>query len=650
MSEMEAVLGKPRLSENGLKLELTPEVSRARTLLLDPRAIAETNCPLELVKIQQEIDLLNKSKTSIDSEIQFFFHKEREGVQALLKLQEEMGKLKADLKEHEDKFFTKILRVFGIADSKKFEMEDQAKQITLKEKELDASLTSWREDISNLKRELECLPQPQTIGRGFEEKMLSRPLSQDEKIKLLKPEVLSTLSVDEFFILWRRLDPWFVSHVTRHGIRDHNSMWEHSAGLEDWHDSASKIFESDGRLLTPFAAQGLGSFSAADIEGFLAKSILKSPTRQEAKETFNATVNASLAIAPNYPDKTAVHFAVQTVLDDYYGGESGNEIFFVIPADVIASQHLFHSSKFDLDRPDENRKFNDLFVWPADHQKPFISANNGICFLPKSTLVDPETGSKYATQLEVVDGITKRIPIKDQIICQKFSSWVESISEAKGIVSNIELLKSEQQKLTQLNQARYSSRGGSVELEYQFRDQSRLVDASAKYLQTGIESELGKIGMPVDCIESIAEKVTKVAINARDMDQLIDNLNEAFVSQMIDKFKLEFRRADLPITAEEFWRGHFEKNPTHSPARIIFYDGSPTQAVRDCLIENDVGSPKESHVSEESNIDESPPLNPFDAFEQNNTDMPYQPTEHRVYAGHAELMRIGNLIIEAYFQ
>jgi hypothetical protein len=650
MSEMERPLNDLEVVRGSIKNDLNPEVVRAKALLLDPWVIAESRFPDELGAIKRQLITLSESRSIISADLRTLITQEQETGVALRNNHQEREKITSDLELHQEKILTKIFKFLGIRDSVTQGHETNLRQLTQKDEEHMSALDVCRRDISECKSRLKDLPLERVIERSFEEEMLARPLSNDEKVTLLKPEVLSSLSVEEFFAVWRRLDPNFVSHVTRHGIRDHNSMWEHSGGLEEWHDSAKKIFESGGRLLTPFAARGLSGFTEAEIKSFLSQEILNLPNEEEAKRVFRSTVNTSLASAPNYPDKTAVHFAVQIVLNDYYGGESDNEVFFIIPADVLASQHIFHSSKYDLDRPDQNKKFNDLFVWPVDHQKPFISANNGICFMPRSTLVDPATGSKYATALEVIDGLTVRVPIKNKIVPGQFSAWIKEIGSNNDVMMKAELLKSEQEKLQQLWSERSASRSWDLSHEYQIRDQSRVVEATQQYLSSAIESELVRIGLPGDCLSALSTHIAKIAAESRDLGDFVEQLHDRFIEQATNKFKLELSRAESPITAEQFWKSYFETNPGYAPARVIFYDGDPTQAVRDCLLERDVYSQPFEPGRRLRDSLSSDAKNPFQEFSSNATDMPFSPTEHRVYAGHSELMRIGNTIIEAHFQ
>ena len=55
--------------------------------------------------------------------------------------------------------------------------------------------------------------------------------SPEEKKAELTFEKMAELSTEEYLELWKHLNPFYVTHVTRQGVRDHNSMIYHSGGM-----------------------------------------------------------------------------------------------------------------------------------------------------------------------------------------------------------------------------------------------------------------------------------------------------------------------------------------------------------------------------------------------------------------------------------
>lgn len=265
--------------------------------------------------------------------------------------------------------------------------------------------------------------------------MANTPLSNEQKRELLKPEVLSSLSTEQYIALWKRLNPHFLSHVTRQGFRDHNAMMYHSAGLQEFHGGFTGVM-SDSRLLRPPMALGeLKTRDEDSVKAWMGDWVLGEETEEKARKKLDNLMNFHLSAAPTYPDKTAVHFAAQLVADDYYGGESGNEVFFIYPSDVIASQHdfAFNGGEKDFTQPQSETKWNDVFVWPQTVENSGIPIDAGMVFLPKSTPVDPETGSKYASEIKMVDGEEKRVMVEDNELVSRFVGWAKQIDGTSPI-------------------------------------------------------------------------------------------------------------------------------------------------------------------------------------------------------------------------
>lgn len=106
--------------------------------------------------------------------------------------------------------------------------------------------------------------------------------------------------------------------------------------------------------------------------------------------------NSPLTGFPYVVDSSAIHFSSGEILNDIYGGEYSNEIFFIFPTDLVASQYTFATNYREGDitkKPAKiENKWNDVFVWTDDET---ISLNAGIVFLPENTPVNPKNGSIY---------------------------------------------------------------------------------------------------------------------------------------------------------------------------------------------------------------------------------------------------------------
>lgn len=402
----------------------------------------------------------------------------------------------------------------------------------------DATKTAQIEArLASLKAEYADLPDPHDLLNAFYEKAAEAPLSVEEKKELLKPEVLAALSTEEYIALWRRLNPYYFAHVTRHGFRDHVGNLSHSAGVGNFFDGLGGILRDEKMLRSPFGAVGLKSLEPESIERFLAYNaglshrydIDQATTEDEIDEIIRSILDESMANAPKYPDATAVHLSSNYPLDRYYGAEEGNEIFMIFPADFVASQFTWgvnHDYAQDLTRQGSNHYSpidsmeNDVFVWPATFHNPGIPIDAGIVFLPRNTVVDPDTGSRYASEVEMTDGVEVRKRVRADSVIDEFNEFVE--------------------------RAGYD---GTIGVG--------IGESYSKFCEVFTDEALRNIGFTNGAIANF-----KSAISGGSSIENAFNRSNAM-----------WRLADNPISSQEYWETYFSLHPELRPKHIVYYEG-----------------------------------------------------------------------------
>lgn len=331
-----------------------------------------------------------------------------------------------------DSLVYKLKTLFHIKDKKMQSIEKQESETAQRAQSAKETLQNLQNESQELSDAIQNINPDEPLHEFLEK--YETPLNPDEKEKLLQFDSLAELSTDEYLKLWRRLNPFFVTHITRQGIRDHNGIGEHAAGLGQFHNGFTDILKANKSLLSPAKVRhGIGISDNAEVaraaldEG--EKAFLENKSIDSMREDLRKRENLNSApktdqeidgeifksLMRNLPiygieknisglggawsDISAIHFGQNTVLNEIYGGEDQNEIFVVYPADVIASQCRFGSLKdniamkgFTSPNVSEERKWNDLFVWTDDGTIPIDA---GLVFIPKSTQVDRETGSRY---------------------------------------------------------------------------------------------------------------------------------------------------------------------------------------------------------------------------------------------------------------
>lgn len=488
----------------------------------------------------------------------------------------ELDALKAEkvlaLEQRLETVVARLKKLFRIKDKNATEVRTEIGTMEAEIEELTSQAFVLRSELEKLAQEQAGLPDPEKMLEAYYSKMETMPLSNEEKRELLRPEVLAELSTEEYIALWRRLNPHFLSHVTRQGFRDHNAMVYHSAGLQEFHDGLTSVLRDQKLLRPPMAVRdGLLARDEASIRKFLEDWALQAENEEEAKKRLNAQLNHSLATAPNYPDKTAVHFAAQIVADGYYGGESNNEVFFLYPSDVLASQHdyAFNGAEKDFTEPQSETKWNDVFVWPATLDNPGIPVDAGVVFLPENTPVDPKTGSKYASEVKTVNGEEKRVMVEDEKLVSAFVEWAENLTDESPVI----------QAYKKYNESRNDYWSSREDRQRECFDVFR--------------DEIMKLGFDEDTAMDITYSLFSSVdgINQYQYTGAIgfgESKKEAALSKL-RQASANWKRAANTVTAKEYWEAYFEQHPDQKPKHLVFYSGTPTTAIHEFQTRHNIG-------------------------------------------------------------
>jgi len=471
----------------------------------------------------------------------------------------------------------------------------------------DQQTIQLQEKLLETQAKREGLPNPRKMLEAYYEKMATEPLTNQEKRELLKPKVLSNLSTEEYITLWRRLNPHFLTHVTRQGFRDHTGgdvMVDHTSGYREFINGFVDVMGNGRSIFSPIARIGLVNRDETTVKSFVSNFLQDISNPVEAKEMFLNFLNRHLASAPKYPDITATHLAAQMVSDGYYGGERGNEVFFVYPSDVLASQYAFAFNGWEKDftKAQSEVKWNDVFIW-TDPNHPGVPVDSGIVFLAEKVPVDPETGSKYASEIKVVDGQEKRVTIEDAALVNTFVEWGKKLDDQSPLKKAFTSYKEERN----------------------YYDQQYLKESCfAAFVR-----ELQGLGFETDSSAALASNIIG------DMFWK-DSFDGEALRGIIESSNAHLKRAENTIPAKQYWENYFTKNPELRPKHIQYYDGNPTNAVLKFQQENNIGRADTSKTDGQ--------LLGFD--DHHVLDMGKDP---RANAGYDELVETANKIITERF-
>ena len=471
--------------------------------------------------------------------------------------QQERERAKA-LTERLETLVVKLKSVVGVGDKQASALQGEIDAIKSDRNALYSQSYAIEDELKTLREKQAEIPSPKQLLEAYYEKVATQPLTNEQKRELLKPEVLASLSTEEYIALWRRLNPHFLAHVTRQGFRDHNAMIYHSAGPEELHNGFLNVMEDERLLRPPIALAGLKNRDEASVGQWLSDWVLQAKDQQQAKERLNNLLHFHLASAPKYPDETAVHFAAQIVADGYYGGESSNEVFFIYPSDVLASQHpfAFNGWEKDLTKPQSETKWNDVFVWPEGVYNPGIPIDAGMVFLPENTPVDPQTGSKYASEVRVIYGQEKRVMVEDTALVDAFVEWGKKLDDQSPLKKLFTAYKEER---------------------HYYQQQELKEECFTSFIR-----ELESLGFRADASAALASKLIGEMYWRDSFDQEI-------LQGIVKGSGAHWKRAENTISAREYWEIFFSKNPHLQPKHVQYYVGDPTNAVLEFQRQNNIG-------------------------------------------------------------
>ncbi|MFH1392257.1 MAG: hypothetical protein ABIG90_01055 [bacterium] len=265
---------------------------------------------------------------------------------------------------------------------------------TLGYKELETTLAKRLE--SEKKQRIE------SSYENFEEKLyniLRRcPLSEEEQKKYLSEEAMTTMDLEDYLVLLKRLSGNYLTHVTRYGVREQTFMFHH-AGEGNFLTSFTDVLK-EKKLHSFFTniineAPFLTSVIQEKIDYCLNNSDLRG--EQLVNEIFDDFVREEKHGA-TAADKSSVHFALNDIAASCYGAEKGYDFYFYYPAEFIAHNYYTYIKKGGDLTYDEWRRWseydqhNDVAIW---NKGKGIPIDAGLVCVPADIMVDRETGSQY---------------------------------------------------------------------------------------------------------------------------------------------------------------------------------------------------------------------------------------------------------------
>lgn len=524
----------------------------------------------------------------------------------------EIGNLEAKIEERQDTILVKLKNKLKIPDQKTIEL--QAK-------------------LLETNQHLESLPKPREMLDAYYEKMKEKPLTNQEKRDLLKPDVLSQLTTDEYIDLWRRLNPYYMTHATANGFLDQTSG-PITRDTALFRNGFTEALKNEKQIKSRFEIEGLSKVDKATVTMFLSNiKALQQENEDQARELFRNHISKPPIFQdmPGYTDGTSVHLAPQGV-NKAYAGEGGNEIFYCFPTDMIASQYDFGllGMKKDLTKTQgEGTMWDDAFIWPTTNEIAGISIDAGIVFLPGESNVDPGTGSVYATETSIVDGREVRHLIEDKNLILNYKEWAYKIfddEKIKGMFHNM------------IGDPRNSDDAREA-IQMEIVDQLNSLGFDNKRSVYGLARDVSHIAE--NYYRNYEWRTTQVTNNEAHTGETKKRELDAFIVSTQNLINGSFARFKLPettINGKDYWENYFSKNPQLRPKHVVYYNQAvpADKVIPRFLQENKIGGADTSK--------EEGPLLGFDDHHVGDIER-----DPRGYKNYKEVVKLAEEIIKEHY-
>ncbi|MFH2019632.1 MAG: hypothetical protein ABII80_03410, partial [bacterium] len=235
---------------------------------------------------------------------------------------------------------------------------------------------------------------------------------------------------------------------------------------------------------------------------------------------------------------------------------------------------------------------------------PGILINSGIVFLPENTLVDKETGSKYASEVKLIDGKEKRIIVEKTKLKNNALELVKNLDENSPIIKML-----------------LEARNSHKEYDVVFQQE----------LESECYHEFEKVGFDKDSLRFVLPEF----IQQLHYWENVDTNNE--IAKIFDNNIALYQLSENTISAKAYWDEFFLTNPTLKPKHVIYYSGSPTNAIHNLLRENNIGMENKPTSKE--------PLLGFDDHHLEDL-----ANNQKALEGYQELIDSSNKIITEHFE
>ena len=231
-------------------------------------------------------------------------------------------------------------------------------------------------------------------------------------------------------------------------------------------------------------------------------------------------------------------------------------------------------------------------ILDPSHQLP---VDLGIVFLPKSTPVQPETGSKY--EIEEGKGVyhEARVEALQILLDSDTGERHYQILQTLDETTHSQQFRESQNQVAKLREEFWQIAGFDDDLSEDQKDRiENLLLSKWKPGWDRLEQEWQE-GTKIDKIMiagNLFPYLGRLGVDVKTFDDNVDEISfeqikKAKLYSMMEEAHALYLPAKTTIPAQEFWENWFSENDCH-PARVLYYDGDPNVAIASALKENGI--------------------------------------------------------------
>ncbi len=381
----------------------------------------------------------------------------------------------------------------------------------------------------------------------FDDILKNIPLSSEEQEKYLSENALIEMNLEDYLTLRKRLSGYYISHVTRYGVREQGFMSTgggHVVGMGNAMDNFTPLLK-DGNIRSFFSNLVNETEYATSVITDQISMIKK--YRQEAGEPCerdDIIENLMRLLLESENDevhvanRSSVHFGENAVLGHYYGSEIGYDIYAYYPAEVIAKNYYHEKDKL-VSRTNAHDWYNDIGVW-NEHEG--IPLDVGVLCIPGNVIVDKETGSQYFLDEN-----------KCPEVLPEVAEHIEFFSQNKEFVDSL---------WNQFTERWRRSEGSISRLHNETHR-----ECDMRLLSFYTSKDFIEIGMRLGFKDTtLFQSFYKWQYN--DLSGISSSLKRFYQHEQRNYYRKPER--DNLITSEQYWEEYFKQHPEQKPTKVFY--------------------------------------------------------------------------------